>query len=152
MITARGGQPDEPVAPSLAAPSLAAPSLAALSAVTEDLSPGPGWGAGPDGLPQLHGSRCTRCGALGYPARAACHRCAGTQLAPAALSPAGRLYSWSTVHVSASRPVPYTLGYVDLPEGVRVLAQVAGDPALLTPDCAVRLVLAADELTFTVAR
>jgi len=123
-----------------------------LSAVTEDLAPGPAWRVDADGEPGLAGSRCERCGALGYPARAACHRCAGTVLAPAALSPAGRLYSWSTVHVSASRPVPYTLGYVDLPEGVRVLAQVAGDPALLTPDCAVRLVPAADELTFAVAR
>ncbi len=109
-----------------------------LSAVTEDLRPGPGW----------RGSECTRCGALAYPARAACYRCGATDASAAALSAAGRLYSWSTVRVSASQPVPYTLGYVDLPEGVRVLALIDGDPAGLSPDCRVRLVPATDEPTF----
>lgn len=60
----------------------------------------------------------------------------------------GRLYSWSTVHVSASRPVPYTLGYVDLDDGLRVLATLAGDIAELRVDGPVRLVAGRGELTF----
>ena len=60
----------------------------------------------------------------------------------------GRLYSWSTVHVSASRPVPYTLGYVDLDDGLRVLARLDGDPGALRMDGPVRLVPGPDELTF----
>jgi len=60
----------------------------------------------------------------------------------------GRLYTWSTVHVSASRPVPYTLGYVDLDDGLRVLVQLAGDPGEFQMDGPVRLVPGCDELTF----
>lgn len=60
----------------------------------------------------------------------------------------GRLYTWSTVYVSASRPVPYTLGYVDLDDGLRVLARLDGDPGALRMDGPVRLVPGPDELTF----
>ena len=60
----------------------------------------------------------------------------------------GRLYSWSTVHVSASRPVPYTLGYVDLDDGRRVLAQLDGEAGELRMDGPVRLVPGRSELTF----
>jgi uncharacterized protein len=60
----------------------------------------------------------------------------------------GRLYSWSTVHVSASRPVPYTLGYVDLEDGLRVLALLDGDTSELRMDGPVRLVTRHGELTF----
>src|SRR3546814_10819332 len=42
------------------------------------------------------------------------------------VGPEGVLYSFSTVHVSSSQPVPYTIGYVDFPGDVRVLAKVRG--------------------------
>jgi uncharacterized OB-fold protein len=108
--------------------------------VAEDLNPRPAWRVNGDGVPWLCGSRCARCAALTFPARAICHRCAGTNLEPAEIGTDGRLYSWSTVRVSSSRSVPYTIGYVDLPGGVRVLAFIEGDPASLRPDCAVRLI------------
>lgn len=60
----------------------------------------------------------------------------------------GRLYTWSTVHVSASRPVPYTLGYVDLEDGLRVLAVLAGPSGELQLDGPVRLMAGPDGLTF----
>jgi uncharacterized OB-fold protein len=60
----------------------------------------------------------------------------------------GRLYSWSTVHVSASRPVPYTLGYVDLDDGLRVLAVLDGEAGELRMDGPVRLLPGRGELTF----
>lgn len=55
------------------------------------------------------------------------------------VGPEGVLYSFSTVHVSSSQPVPYTIGYVDFPGDVRVLAKVRGPHHALRCDCAVRL-------------
>jgi hypothetical protein len=63
----------------------------------------------------------------------------------------GRLYSWSTVHVAAGRATPYTLGYVDLDDGSRVLALLDGDPGVLRIDAPVRLVPGPGGLTFTLA-
>ncbi len=52
----------------------------------------------------------------------------------------GLLYSWSVVHV-APKPwvTPYVIGYVDLPNGVRVFAHIGGDPELLKVDMPVRV-------------
>ena len=55
------------------------------------------------------------------------------------VGPEGVLYSFSTVHVSSSQPVPYTIGYVDFPGDVRVLAKVRGPHHALRCDCVVRL-------------
>jgi uncharacterized OB-fold protein len=53
--------------------------------------------------------------------------------------PRGTLYSYSTVHVSSSRPTPYTIGYVDFENGVRVLAQVEAGATPLACDQPVEL-------------
>jgi uncharacterized OB-fold protein len=52
----------------------------------------------------------------------------------------GVLYSWSVVHV-APKPwlTPYVIGYVDLPNGVRVFSHIGGEPENLIPDMAVHL-------------
>ncbi|AVA12947.1 OB-fold domain-containing protein [Sphingopyxis sp. MG] len=55
------------------------------------------------------------------------------------VGPEGVLYSFSTVHVSSSQPVPYTIGYVDFPGDVRALAKVRGPDHALDCDCVVRL-------------
>jgi uncharacterized protein len=55
------------------------------------------------------------------------------------VGPEGVLYSFSTVHVSSSQPVPYTIGYVDFPGDVRVLAKVRGPDHALRCDGVVRL-------------
>lgn len=55
------------------------------------------------------------------------------------VGPEGVLYSFSTVHVSSSQSVPYTIGYVDFPGDVRVLAKVRGLHHALRCDCVVRL-------------
>ena len=95
-----------------------------LSAVTEDLEATPA-APGTPGTPAAPGtpwpaprmSRCGHCGSLAYPPRELCHRCGQPGGTAEPLTPSGRLYTWSTVHVSASRPVPYTIGYVDLDAG-----------------------------------
>lgn len=55
------------------------------------------------------------------------------------VGPEGVLYSFSTVHVSSSQPVPYTIGYVDFPGDVRVLAKVRGPHHALRCDGVVLL-------------
>ena len=82
---------------------------------------------GADGDGHLLGSRCPDCGACFFPARHVCSRCLTEGLDPARLSTRGTVYSCTVVHQAAPEfEVPYALGYVDLPEGVRVLGQIVG--------------------------
>src|ERR1700681_1657637 len=82
----------------------------------------------------LRGSACSQCGRKFFPRRKICLGCAGQRMEETLLAPHGKLYSFSTVHVSSSRPTPYTLGYIDLDDGLRLLATLAGDPMELAPD------------------
>lgn len=61
-----------------------------------------------------------------FPARAVCPETGARDMEPMLFGPEAMLYSFSTVHVSASREVPYTLGYIDFPEGIRTLAIIRG--------------------------
>jgi hypothetical protein len=79
-----------------------------------------------DGTVLLHGSRCLRCGTTAFPDRKVCFACGSTALDEQLLGPYGVLYSYTVVHVAPDRPTPYCIGYVDLDDGVRVLATVAG--------------------------
>jgi len=87
----------------------------------------------------LMGARCRDCARLWFPSGPVCAGCRSQAIDPAPLSRTGRLYAWSRLHVAARGwDAPYVLGYVDLPEGVRVLAHIAvADVAGLSPDMAV---------------
>jgi uncharacterized OB-fold protein len=101
---------------------------------------------------RLSGVCCEGCGAVHFPSRLTCFECTSDCLGPYALGPDGTLYGWTTVRVSSSRPVPYAIGYVDLPEGVRVLTDLTGDLDSLRHDGPVRLVAdESGELSFTAA-
>lgn len=121
----------------------------ALAAVTAPIADIPAPSApspvvdGADG-PRLRGSRCRACGERFFPQRQVCFRCAARELEPVALGPSGELYSFATVHVGPAGGVPYTLGYVDLDEGIRVLTRIAPSDQELRPCIPVRLVVAAD--------
>ncbi|HZD24481.1 MAG TPA: Zn-ribbon domain-containing OB-fold protein [Acidimicrobiia bacterium] len=79
-----------------------------------------------DGGIRLLGSRCPECGAHFFPVREVCARCL-TELEPFRLSTEGTLYTCTVVRQSTPAfEVPYILGYVDLPEGVRLMAQLTG--------------------------
>lgn len=84
----------------------------------------------PDGSGRLLGSRCRNCGAHFFPIREACSGCLGTDLETVRFSTTATLYTFSVVRQSLPTfPVPYVLGYVDLPEGVRIMTQISGiDP------------------------
>jgi uncharacterized OB-fold protein len=87
--------------------------------------------------PRLIAGKCGACGALSFPKAAVCSQCLSQDLSTAHLSTEGRLYAFAVVHQAPKGwTVPYTLGYVDLPEGLRVLAHIEGKPSM---DASVRL-------------
>jgi len=86
-----------------------------------------------EGNGHLVGSRCRGCGAHFFPVRRACSGCLSTDLETTRLSSRGILYTYTIVRQSTPDfEVPYMLGYVDLPEGVRVMGQMIG-PELELP-------------------
>lgn len=88
---------------------------------------------------RIRGVECCRCGLKFLPGRVICPGCAESELRGCLLRTYGKLYSFTTVHVSSTRTTPYTIGYVDLDEGVRLLATIAGNPRAISPDISVRL-------------
>lgn len=80
--------------------------------------------------PRLAGVRCRACGHAGALRTPRCVRCGGA-VDPALFGPAGTVWAATVVHVPG-RPgdeVPYALAYVDLDDGPRLLARLAGDGA-----------------------
>ncbi|WP_248963354.1 Zn-ribbon domain-containing OB-fold protein [Sphaerisporangium perillae] len=83
----------------------------------------------------LRGSRCGDCAVTVYPADDACPRC-GRATSPVALSAVGTLWTWTVQRFAPKSPPfvpppegfrPFALGYVELPEGVRVAAVLDTD-------------------------
>ena len=80
-----------------------------------------------DGSGNLLGSRCRSCGAHFFPIRQACSGCLSSDLETVRFSTEGTLYTYSVVRQSTPAfEVPYALGYVDFPEGVRIMGQITG--------------------------
>lgn len=93
-----------------------------------------------DGNAALAGGRCKACAALSFPRAEVCTECLSLEVEEAALSSEGRLYSFSVVHQAPKGwKVPYALGYVDLPEGVRVLAHIDAPLDAIAIDQSVKL-------------
>jgi uncharacterized protein len=86
--------------------------------------------------PTLLGSRCTVCGAHHFPRHDTCPYCSIEDPVPAELSRTGTLWAWTAV--TSAPPgyegeVPYGLGVVELPEGIRVITRLTeSDPAALS--------------------
>jgi len=81
----------------------------------------------PDGTGNLLGSLCRSCGAHFFPVREACSGCLSQDLETVAFSTHGTLYTYTVVRQSIPAfEVPYILGYVDFPEGVRIMGQISG--------------------------
>jgi uncharacterized OB-fold protein len=85
--------------------------------------------SGPE--PRLVAGTCKACGALSFPRAAVCPSCLSEDIGTTNLASEGVLYSFATVHQAPKQwIVPYNLGYVDLDDGVRVLAHIEGVPAI----------------------
>jgi uncharacterized OB-fold protein len=81
--------------------------------------------------PVLEGSRCRVCGTVGYPASAICARCARPTADPLPLSDEGVVWAYTVQRFPPKSPpyvvpaegfTPYAVGYVELPEGIRIEA------------------------------
>ncbi len=85
---------------------------------------------------RLMGSRCASCSETTLGSNRICPNCGGTEVRALPLSQRGVLWTYTVVH---HRPpgdykgpdpfVPFAMGLVELPEGLRVLAPIKGDPA-----------------------
>ena len=82
----------------------------------------------------LPARRCAECGKLSVNA-ATCRFCGAEGGKSVDLSGRGRLLSWTVIRVAPARyaaEAPYAIGLLELAEGGRITARVAGDPERLT--------------------
>ena len=78
------------------------------------------------GVVRLIGSKCGSCCVVAFPPLSSCPACGAKSGQEAVqLSPVGTLYTFSEIHIGPKGfSTPYTVGYVDLPEGVRLFGQI----------------------------
>lgn len=82
----------------------------------------------PSDAPKLIASRCQRCGEVSFPAQQSCPACTSETVEEILLSRRGQLWTWTIQRFPPPPPwigdprrfEPYGVGYVELPEGVRV--------------------------------
>jgi uncharacterized OB-fold protein len=86
----------------------------------------------------LMGSRCNACQETTLGTNSVCPNCGGRELESGPLSRAGTLYTYTVVRhrppgdYKGPEPFqPFALGLVELPEGLRVMAPIEGDPAAI---------------------
>ena len=82
----------------------------------------------------LLGSRCSHCGETALGVSAVCQNCGSEDLTPIPLGTRGTLWTYTVVRHKPPGDyrgpdpfVPFGLGLVELPEGIRVLAPLGGD-------------------------
>jgi uncharacterized OB-fold protein len=89
----------------------------------------------PRQAPRLLGTKCLSCGEHFYPRRAICAKCMSERTADVEMDARGTLYSYTFVHfplfgsMNIEHAEGYGVGQVDLPEGPRVQAPLAGKQA-----------------------
>ncbi|WP_028923565.1 Zn-ribbon domain-containing OB-fold protein [Pseudonocardia acaciae] len=75
---------------------------------------------------------CRACGHVEFFPRRHCTECGGMELDERESAGDGVVYSYTVIrrhqHPYFRARAPYTVGFVDLDEGPRILAEIAGDP------------------------
>jgi uncharacterized OB-fold protein len=94
------------------------------------------WPATDDHPVHLLGGRCEDCGTVVFPTARGCPRCGGTHMAGVELSRRGTLWTWTSQDFLPKAPYAgpeteadfagFLLGFVELPEGVRVVTRLVG--------------------------
>lgn len=80
------------------------------------------------GRPRLKIGCCRKCGTVSFPAAPVCASCLSEDIGIETAEGSGELYAYSIVHQAPKGwVVPYALGYVDLPNGLRVLGHIEAD-------------------------
>ena len=86
----------------------------------------------PHAPPKFLATRCESCGEYFYPRRAICAQCLSEQTVDVELDGRGTLYSYTFVHIplfgstNIEHMEGYGVGQIDLPEGPRIQAPLAG--------------------------
>ena len=86
----------------------------------------------PSQAPAFLGTRCEDCGEYVYPRRQVCAKCLSERVSQVEMSSHGTIYSYTFVHfplfgsMNAEHFGGYGVGQVDLPEGPRIQAPLAG--------------------------
>lgn len=86
----------------------------------------------PGEVPKFLGTRCDACGEYFYPRRAICGKCLSEDMQPVEMEARGELYSYTFVHLplfgstNLEHSEGYGVGQIDLPEGPRIQAPLAG--------------------------
>lgn len=76
----------------------------------------------------LKGYRCNTCGQLDFPKLTPCPNCWGEDFEMIPLSRRGKLYSYADIYIGQpGLKTPYIVGYIDLPEDIRIFAMLEGD-------------------------
>ena len=85
--------------------------------------------------PRLRGSRCDHCSNVAFPASVSCQRCGGAETTGIDLSTTGTVWTATIQRFPPKSPPyvppaegfsPFAVGYVELPEGVKVEALLYG--------------------------
>jgi len=80
-----------------------------------------------NGKQTLFGSKCQSCGQIFFPATSVCLNCISPSVQSIHLSHDGKLYTYSTVYMASEHfQPPYTVGWIELPEGIRIFSQIRG--------------------------
>ncbi len=97
-----------------------------VNEITELLDQKPAvWTADPGKAPCLIGTRCKRCRHFHFPPINRCTQCLSIELENVPFGRSGTLYSYSVIQISSlGFKAPYAVGYIDLDEGVRLLAPI----------------------------
>jgi uncharacterized OB-fold protein len=76
----------------------------------------------------LLANRCKSCGQIFFPKAIFCLACFNDDLEELRLGPRGQLYSYTVAHMPSMHFYPpYAIGYIDMPEGVRIFAPLIID-------------------------
>lgn len=90
--------------------------------------------------PYLKGYKCKKCGQLDFPKLNPCPNCWGEEFEVVPLSRKGKIYSVSDIIIGAPGfKAPYIISYIDLPENIRIMAQLDGEPGSFKCDEEVEL-------------
>jgi len=85
--------------------------------------------------PYLKGYICKKCGQLDFPKPSMCPSCWGGDFEMVPLSRKGKLYSSAEIFIGQpGMNFPITIGYIDLPENLRIFAQLEGEGEGFTCD------------------
>ena len=79
-----------------------------------------------EGKPRMLGTHCRKCGKVSFPFRQICVFCHSREVQKAYLNPRGKLHTFTICRVPVPNMTPpYAVGFIDLPEGLMIFAQLA---------------------------